>query len=129
MSSEPPPTPGPPSPPPVPPPPTGAAPPVQRNAGMLVLSYLGLLALIPLVVEKNDREVQWHAKHGLVLTVACVALYVAVGIVGAVAWFLAAALFPLVGLVWLIVTILCIVKALNGQRLLIPYVSEYADKF
>ena len=36
---------------------------------MLVLAYLGSLALIPLVVEKNDPEVQWHAKHGLVLFV------------------------------------------------------------
>ena len=61
-----PPPPAPPAPPvapPQPPPPAG-----QRNTGMLVLSYLGLLALIPLVVEKNDKDVQWHAKHGLVLT-------------------------------------------------------------
>jgi hypothetical protein len=37
---------------------------------MLVLSYLGLLALIPLLMEKDDREIQWHAKHGLVLLAA-----------------------------------------------------------
>ena len=37
---------------------------------MLVLSYIGLLALIPLLVKKDDREVQWHAKNGLAIFVA-----------------------------------------------------------
>src|SRR5262249_15477412 len=41
-----------------------------NRAVMIVLSYLWVLALIPLLVDKNDAEVQWHAKHGLVLTVA-----------------------------------------------------------
>ena len=34
---------------------------------MLVLSYLGILALIPLLMKKDDPEVQWHAKNGLAL--------------------------------------------------------------
>ena len=37
---------------------------------MIVLAYLWPLALVPLLVEKQDAEVQWHAKHGLVLMVA-----------------------------------------------------------
>ena len=40
----------------------------NRNV-MIVLSYLWLLALVPLLTEKDDKEVQWHAKHGLVLMV------------------------------------------------------------
>jgi hypothetical protein len=55
---------------------------------MIVLAYLWLLALIPLLVEKDDREVQWHAKHGLVLTVvevvALIGLQVVVMILGVV---------------------------------------------
>ena len=38
----------------------------QNRSIMIVLSYLWLLALVPLLVEKDDREVQWHAKHGIV---------------------------------------------------------------
>jgi hypothetical protein len=34
---------------------------------MIVLSYLWILAIVPLLVEKEDKEVQWHAKHGIVL--------------------------------------------------------------
>ncbi len=48
---------------PPPPPPPPPAPVASSNRSvMLVLSYLGILALIPLITEKNDREVQWHAQ-------------------------------------------------------------------
>jgi uncharacterized membrane protein len=115
-----------PPPPPIGTPPIGTASP---NRGiMLVLSYLWLLALIPFVVEKNDPEVQWHAKHGLVLTVAEFLLWIVVGIVthvipfaGCVLWLL----WPLL----LIFRIFLIIKATNGQRVLIPGISQYADQF
>ncbi len=115
-----------PPPPPIGAPPTGTASP---NRGiMLVLSYLWLLALIPFVVEKNDPEVQWHAKHGLVLTIAEFLLWIVIGIVthfipfaGCVLWMI----WPLI----LIFRIFLIIKASNGQRVLIPGVSQYADQF
>ncbi len=37
---------------------------------MIVLAYLWPLALVPLLIEKHDAEVQWHAKHGIVLMAA-----------------------------------------------------------
>ena len=48
---------------------------------MIVLSYLWLLALVPLLVEKDDKEVQWHAKHGIVLMVAEIVFWIIVTIV------------------------------------------------
>ena len=48
---------------------TDAAPSPNRGV-MIVLAYLWPLALVPLLLEKHDAEVQWHAKHGLVLMVA-----------------------------------------------------------
>lgn len=115
-----------------PPPPTGTTPPpgtVSPNRTiMLVLAYLGILAVIPLVVEKNDPEVQWHAKHGIVLLVCEVILAILIAIItnfvpfaGCVLWLV----WPLI----LILHIVLIVKAVNGQRLLIPGISEYADRF
>ena len=78
MSEFPPPSAPPPPPPgggtytPPPPPPLGggAAPPSSDRTIMLVLSYLGILSLVPLLAKKDDPEVQWHAKHGLVLMAA-----------------------------------------------------------
>ena len=67
----------------VPPPPrrSPACWPVEQPGIMIVLSYLWLLALVPLLVEKEDKEVQWHAKHGIVLMVAEIVLWIALGIV------------------------------------------------
>ena len=56
------------------------APSSNRNV-MIVLSYLWLLALVPLLTEKDDKEVQWHAKHGLVLMVAELFLWIVISIV------------------------------------------------
>lgn len=128
-----------PPPPPPDPPPQEPAPKevVSENRNvMVVLSYLWLLALIPLLVEKQDREVQWHAKHGLVLTVVEVVIMIGfqilVMILGAVSGGLGcifSLLIPILLLVILIVHVLCIVKGINGQRFLVPGVSEFADRF
>ena len=95
---------------------------------MIVLAYLGVLAVVPLVVEKNDPEVQWHAKHGLVLFVAEIILWVVVAIISHVIPFIGCALL----LIWpliLVLHIVIIVRAVNGQRTIIPGLSEFADRF
>ena len=129
----------PPPPPAAPPPPVEPAPPSGGQTSdnrtiWIVLSYLGLLALIPLLVEKEDREVQWHAKHGLVLFGAEILILIAIGIVsailssigigclGCVAW-------SILPLAFLVLHVMCIIKGINGERLLVPGVSELVDRF
>lgn len=98
---------------------------------MLVLSYLGLLALIPFLVEKNDTEVQWHAKNGLVISAAFIIALIGLSILSMIP--LLGLLFMLVlffvWLAWLVVSILGIVKALNGQRFTLPGLAGFIDKF
>ena len=131
----------------IPPPPPSYAPPPPPPLGggtggtaspnrslMIVLSYLWILFLIPLLVEKDDREVQWHAKHGAVLTVAEIALWIIVWIFSAAVAFMhlgcmGCFLYPCISVATLVVRILCIVKGVNGQRFIIPGVSQYADRF
>jgi len=97
---------------------------------MIVLSYLWILFLIPLLMEKGDREVQWHAKHGAVLTVLEIILQVIFNMVVATGIGCIFAIFiPLVFVGFAVVRLLCIVKGLNGERFLVPGVSQYADKF
>ncbi len=122
------------------PPPPPQQPPMQSPPGggtsenrtiMLVLAYLGILALIPLLVEKNDQEVQWHAKHGLVLT----AFWIVVSIVLTVL-----TMVPAVGCIIGLVSILLplailglhiflIVKAVGGERFRLPILSDFADQW
>jgi uncharacterized membrane protein len=108
----------------------GSAPSSNRNV-MIVLSYLWLLALVPLLTEKDDKEVQWHAKHGLVLMVAELFLWIVIsvvltpmGIFGCVAFLFT----PLLALAQLGLHVMCIVKGINGQRLIVPGLSEFAEK-
>jgi uncharacterized membrane protein len=127
-----------PPPPPSDPAPPEAAPPSsgENRSVMIVLSYLWLLALVPLLVEKDDAEVQWHAKHGLVLMAAEIVFWIALTVVSSVLGMITAGLgcivsvfMPLFSLAFLVVHVMCIAKGLKGERFLIPGVSQYADRF
>ena len=110
--------------------------PSPNRGVMIVLAYLWVLALVPLLVEKNDPEVQWHAKHGIVLMVAEIVLWIAVTIVSMMLGMISMALGCVVSLItfglWigiLVVHVMAIIKGINGGRFLIPGVSEYANRF
>ena len=117
---------------PEPPPPGGGGQSSNRTI-MIVLSYLWLLALIPLLMEKEDREVQWHAKHGLVLTALDV---IAIILLNVFAMVMANFDFGCTGcMLWsvfwiadLVVRILCIVKGVGGQRFTVPVLTDLGQK-
>ena len=103
---------------------------------MIVLAYLWPLALVPLLVEKHDADVQWHAKHGLVLMIAeLVLLFVYIlitSIVSLATLGLGCVLSLFLIFAWigiLAVHVVAILKGLNGTRFLIPGISEYANRF
>jgi uncharacterized membrane protein len=117
---------------PVVPPPPPAAPSSGSSDKtlMLVLSYLGLLALVPLLVEKDDQNVQWHAKHGLVQMVFFFLIFAVLGVITSTGiGCIFAVIYPFAGLAWMVVTILSIMKAVKGERFKIPGISDFADKF
>jgi len=123
----------PPAAPPPAPPPAGVSP---NRQVMIVLSYIGLLALIPLLTEKEDKEVQWHAKHGLVIFVAWIVFMVAAQVVVMILSNVSSSLgcvvsmaTPFLGLAYFVVVIMCILKGTSGQRFIIPGVSQFADRF
>lgn len=123
--------------PPPPPPLGGGSGPGPAPGGdrtmMVVLSYLWILALIPLLTKKEDKEVQWHAKNGLAFTVAEIAfwvifqvlLYVMPDSIGCVASMGGCVLWC----VFVALHVIAIVKGVNGQRFRLPVISDFADKF
>ena len=123
--------------PPEPPPASDPPPPPAPESGsggsgsenrtvMLVLSYLWILALIPFLFEKDDEEVKWHSKHGLVLTAAEIALWIVISIMN---WILGAVLGPLacLGCVFFLVVWVGIlvfrIMAINLER--VPYLTAH----
>ena len=103
---------------------------------MIVLAYLWPLALVPLLLEKHDADVQWHAKHGLVLMVAELLLIVIYFVFASVVTLssigLGVALMMLLVGAWvgiLAMHVIAILKGVSGTRLIIPILSDYADRF
>ena len=90
---------------------------------MLVLCYLGLLALIPYLAARDAPVVRWHARQGLalgLLGVGCAAL----------------ALVPYLGFVGhlglagvLVLSVIGIVKALERVPWRMPVAADIADRF
>ena len=119
------------APPPPPPPPTadaGDGSGSDNKGLMLVLSYLWILALIPLLVDK-DSEVQWHSKNGLVWTITEFLMHVALTVVGMVTAFAGCFIGPVLMLGWLVVRVMAIMKALKGERMTLPVISDFVEKF
>ncbi len=103
----------------------------SSNRGvMIVLAYLWPLAIVPLLLEKDDADVQWHAKHGLVLLAAelllLVGLAVLTGLVGLATFAFGCALSMFMILIWVAILgvhIVAMIKGMGGTRLIIPGIS------
>jgi len=103
----------------------------SQPAWMLVLSYMAFLGLIPLLAGKEHRNVRWHAINGLLLFAAVVAaggVATVIGILVPPLSCLYGIVMVLVLIVYAIIAILATVKALDGQRLIVPWISKYADR-
>jgi len=85
--------------------------------------FVGWVAGIVLLIVEKNKEVKWHALHGLLLSLA----------LGVVSWVMAltiilAILSPFVWVAGLILQLVLAVKAYQGQTMKLPLVSGWADK-
>lgn len=124
-----------PPPPPPPPPVGGGVAPGGDRTLMIVLAYLWILALIPLLTKKEDRDVQWHAKNGLAILGAEIVIWIVFWVASFAlrGWLatLGCGLAVIQCVVWigfLVIRIMCIVKGVGGQRFRVPVISDFADK-
>jgi uncharacterized membrane protein len=100
---------------------------------MIVLAYLGPLALIPFLDGEQEAEVQWHAKHGLVLMAAeiasCLVLSVIMAASSGLFGCVLVPLFALAVVVMIAVHVVAMIQGINGKRLELPWLSQWADRF
>lgn len=89
-----------------------------------ILSYIGILFLIPLLAAKDSPFAQYHAKQGLVLFIAEVATMLIVWIpilgwlIGFMAW-----------IIWVVLSLMGIINALGGKQVPLPIIGKFAEKF
>lgn len=98
-----------------------------------ILSYIGILWLIPLLVEKNDKVVRFHVNQGIVLFIFDIIGSIAVGILSAifvfipVISFLGVVIASLFGILCFVLMIIGIVNAANKSEK--PYLLLANFKF
>jgi uncharacterized membrane protein len=96
----------------------------QKNTFMALLSYVGILVIIPFISAKNDPFVKFHIKQGLVLFIIEVAAWT----LGMMVW----AMWPIlqiVNLAVLILAIIGIINALKGHEKELPVVGKFSSHF
>ncbi len=96
---------------------------IEENKLIAAIGYIGILCLIPLLLKPKSQFAKFHGKQGLVLVIGEL-INMVIGVIPVIGWFLA-----MIGAVaLLILSILGILKALNGEYWEMPYLSEYAKK-
>jgi uncharacterized membrane protein len=107
----------------------------EEDKVMLVFSYIWVLALVPFMVTRREY-VRWHARQGLLLCGVAGVVFFGVILVGAIlstvtkvfAWLFAFALLNLVFL-YMALALVCMIKALRGERWAIPFLGDLVERF
>ena len=96
---------------------------IEENKVIAAIGYLGILCLIPLLAKKDSAFAQHHGKQGLVLLIVWMILWVfnVIPVLGQIVWALGS-----IGI--LILVLLGIINALNGNTWEMPVLGEYAKQ-
>ena len=100
---------------------------IKKNKGMGILSYIGILFIVPLVAAKDSKFAMFHANQGLVIFIATIILSFAAGIISALPYigFIGSIISSLVGIVAFIYEILGIISAAKGEMKELPYIGSF----
>jgi Predicted membrane protein len=97
------------------------------------LAYLTIIpAIIFLLVAPYNQNstVKFHSWQSIFLGIAWVAVWIVLGIVGAIPFLnlVDLILMPLVGLVFLIVWLIAMINAFQGKKFSLPFLGPLAEK-
>lgn len=96
----------------------------ENNIVMGVLSYLGILVLIPFFVAKNDPFVKFHIKQGLVLFAIEIVIY----LVASLFWSLGM-IAQLLNLAVIVLSIIGIINVVQAKQKELPFVGQFSKYF
>ena len=103
---------------------------ISQNKALAILSYIGILVLIPIFCAKHSKFARFHANQGLILVIATAAVNVANCIFTALtyAWWPFVLLEIPVALLSLAMTalmVLGIINAARGKAKELPFIGKY----
>jgi len=99
---------------------------INASKGLAFLSYLGLLFLIPMLVNKDSAFTKFHVNQGIVFFIACIILNIVAGVASALSpvAFLGSLIVLAVRLVILALMIIGIVNAAQGKAKRLPVIGN-----
>lgn len=92
---------------------------VEENKIVAALSYAWILCLVPLLAKRDSKFAQFHAKQGLVL-------FVIELLASLLFWFPGFGQLLMLALV--VISVIAIIKVLNGEWWKIPYIYDWSKK-
>ena len=112
------------------PPPAASGGGLAPNVASLLCYLCGwVTGLVFLLIEKQNKEVKFHAWQSILLGIAVTAIYILLIVLGAIGLGRITGILTLV--VWLgmiVVSIVCMVKAYQGSRFKLPYLGDIAEQ-
>jgi uncharacterized membrane protein len=104
---------------------------VKTSTGMnpnvaAMLCYLAgwITGLIFFLIEKDNRFVRFHALQSLITFGGLTVLFIFLGFIPLIGWML----FPVLAILQLVLWILLMVKAYQGEQFKLPVIGDLAEK-
>ena len=103
---------------------------IEQNKVMAVLAYLGPLVLVPILAAKDSKFAKFHANQGLVLFICSIVYCIALFFIGFILYSISDYLgifvhiLRLLNIAFLVLAILGIVNAINGQAKELPIIGK-----
>ena len=98
---------------------------IQPNVAGLLCYLVGIISgLIFFLIEKENKYVRFHAMQSMLIFGAFFVLNIVLGLIPVVGW----GLLPVASILELIIWIVMMVKAYQGEKLKLPIVGDIAEK-
>jgi uncharacterized membrane protein len=99
-------------------------------AGLAYLTFIPAIIFLVVAPYNQNKFVRFHAWQSIFLAVAWFAVWVILVILGMIPFvnFIDVILFPLVGIGFLILWIICLVNAFQGKLFKLPILGALAEK-
>lgn len=105
---------------------------IDQNKGISILSYIGILVIVPILAAKESKFARYHANQGLVLVICEVGWGIILSFVESIlyriSWFLGSmmgGIMSLGSLVFLVLSIMGIINVINGRTKELPFIGQF----
>lgn len=98
---------------------------LQANVAALLCYLVGIISgVVFILIEKENKYVRFHAMQSIVTFGLFLVVGVVLGMIPVVGW----SMMPLLGILQLVIWIILMVKAYQGERFKLPVIGDIAEK-